>query len=121
MTGASYVAFPLAASRAGGVAGVPYAEHVEQLVEQLLFTSPGERVNRPQLGCGLDDLVFGAMTDELVAATQFVVQSNLQSWLRDVIRVDAVRVGAAGGDQLTVAVEYTLLPAGESRRAVFRR
>jgi phage baseplate assembly protein W len=119
-TGPRYVAFPLRATSGGGTATASYAEHVEQLLEQLLFTSPGERVNRPALGCGLADLVFGTLTDELVTATQFLVQANLQGALGDVARIDAVRVRAAG-DDLTVTVTYALLITGESRTMVFPR
>lgn len=115
-----YVAFPLSTRATGGTASVGYAAHVQQLVEQVLFTSPGERVNRPTFGCGLEDLVFGTLSEELVAATRFVVRANLQSWLRDEIRVDDVTVTTNGGE-LTVAVTYALLATGEAQTAVFQR
>lgn len=114
-----YVAFPLRATSAG-TATASYPDHVEQLVEQLLFTSPGERVNRPGLGCGLADLVFSTLTDELVTATQCVVQANLQGALAGIARIDAVRVRGAGED-LTVTVTYALLATGEARTVVFPR
>jgi phage baseplate assembly protein W len=115
----AYVAFPLA-TRSGTVATVGYSTYVEQLVEQLLFTSPGERVNRPTFGCGLEALVFGTLTDEVITATRYVVQASLQNWLGDLIRVDDVEAAAAGG-QLAVTVTYTLLADGQARSRVFHR
>ncbi|MBV9097473.1 MAG: GPW/gp25 family protein [Frankiaceae bacterium] len=116
----AHIAFPLATGRSGGVATVGHKAYVEQLVEQLLFTSPGERVNRPTFGCGLEGLVFGTLTDEVITATRYVVQASLQKWLRDFIDVDDVAIAATGG-QLTVTVKYTLLADGQAQSAVFHR
>jgi uncharacterized protein len=66
--------------------------HVRDLIEQLLFTSPGERVNRPTFGSGLLQMVFAPSSDELAAATQFLLQATLQQWLGDLIQAEAVRV-----------------------------
>jgi phage baseplate assembly protein W len=61
-------------------------------MEQLLFTSPGERVNRPTLGSGLLQMMFAPASDELAAATQFLLQGTLQQWMGDLIQAEAVRV-----------------------------
>ncbi len=82
--------------------------HVRQLIEQVLFTAPGERVNRPDFGCGLLQLVFGPNGEQLAAATQMLVQGALQQWLGDVIRVDGVEVDATDGT-LRVIVRYVIL------------
>jgi len=66
--------------------------HIHDLMEQLLFTSPGERVNRPTLGSGLLQMVFAPSSDELAAATQFLLQGTLQQWMGDLIQAEAVRV-----------------------------
>jgi uncharacterized protein len=65
--------------------------HIRDLIEQLLFTSPGERVNRPTLGSGLLQMVFAPSSDELAAATQFLLQGTLQQWLGDLIQAVAVQ------------------------------
>jgi phage baseplate assembly protein W len=67
-------------------------DHLRDLIEQVLFTAPGERVNRPTFGCGLLQLVFAPNSDELAATTQFLVQGALQQWLGDLIQVEAVEV-----------------------------
>src|SRR3546814_19753698 len=61
------------------------------------LTNPGERVNRPDFGCGLRQLVFAPNSDALAAATQTLVHGALLRWLNEVIAVDAVRGGGGGG------------------------
>jgi phage baseplate assembly protein W len=89
----------------------PLADYVRQLVEQVLFTSPGERVNLPDFGSGLLQLPFAPNSIELAAATQFTVQGALQKWLSAYIKVQSV-VAAAQESTLTVTVTYT--PLGTS-------
>jgi phage baseplate assembly protein W len=94
--------------------------HIRQMIEQLLFTNPGERVNRPNFGSGLMQLAFAPNSDQLAAATQFLVQGGLQQWLGDLIQVTAVEV--QGQDStLTVTVEYTVQADQTSQVAVFSR
>lgn len=81
--------------------------HIRDLIEQLLFTSPGERVNRPTLGSGLLQMVFAPSSDELAAATQFLVQGTLQQWLGDLIQAEAVRVEIQDST-LQVTVQYVV-------------
>src|SRR5712691_2561308 len=82
-------------------------EHIRDLIEQVLFTAPGERVNRPDFGSGLLQLVFAPNSDELASATQFLVQGALQQWLGDRIEVNEVAV--EGEDSaLLVRVSYTI-------------
>lgn len=98
------------------VARVGYPEHVNQLLRQLLLTSPGERVCLPEFGCGLRRLVFAPQTDALVATVRIQVQQAVDRWLAGQVKlVDVeVRSGAQGGsglDQgaLMVTVSYTLV------------
>src|ERR671922_1374993 len=80
-------------------------EHIRDLIEQVLFTAPGERVNRPTFGSGLLQMTFAPNSDELAAATQFLVQGALQQWLGDLIAIEAVRVEAVESE-LRVLVQY---------------
>ena len=84
------------------------SDYVRQLVEQVLFTSPGERVNLPDFGSGLLQLPFAPNSEELAAATQFTVQAALQKWLSAFIKVQSV-VASAQDAVLTVTVTYALL------------
>jgi len=110
--------FPLAVGRLGRVADAAYDAHVRQMIEQLLFTSPGERVNRPDFGCGVRALVFGPAGDALAAATQFLVVGALHQWLGDVIQVEGVTV--AGDDAtLSITVQYQLRATAGQRTDTF--
>jgi phage baseplate assembly protein W len=92
--------------------------YVRQLVEQVLFTSPGERVNLPDFGSGLLQLPFATNSLEMAAATQFTVQAALQKWLSQYIKVQSV-VAAADEAVLTVTVSYSLLNTDITRVETF--
>ena len=83
-------------------------DYVRQLVEQVLFTSPGERVNLPDFGSGLLQLPFAPNSVEMAAATQFTVQAALQKWLGSYVKVQSVMASAQEA-VLTVTVTYTPL------------
>ena len=86
----------------------PAQDYVRQLVEQVLFTSPGERVNLPDFGSGLLQLPFAPNSQEMAAATQFSVQGALQKWLGNLIKVQSVTASAQDA-ALSVTVTYSLL------------
>ena len=86
------VDFPFHADARGRTARADEASHVRDLIEQVLFTAPGERVNRPTFGSGLLQLVFDPNRQEVATATQMLVQSSLQQWLGDLIQVDSLQV-----------------------------
>ena len=86
----------------------PLDAYVRQLIEQVLFTSPGERVNLPDFGSGLLQLPFAPNSPEMGAATQFAVQGALQKWLSDYIVVQSV-VATAQDAELRVTVTYSLV------------
>jgi phage baseplate assembly protein W len=95
-------------------------DHIQDLIEQVLFTNPGERVNRPDFGAGLDQLVFGPNGGEIASTAQMLVQGALQQWLADVVRVEGVEV-RTDGSILRVTVQYSLLRNQERRLAQFQR
>jgi uncharacterized protein len=86
----------------------PSNETTAQLVEQVLFTSPGERVNMPDFGSGLLQLAFAPTSMEMAAATQFAAQGALQKWLGSLVKIQSV-VASAQDAVLTVTITYTLL------------
>lgn len=89
-----------------------HAEWIRGLVEQVLFTAPGERVMRPDFGSGLRQLVFAPNSDELAATTQMLAQGALQQWLGDLIAVESLQVQATDAT-LTVTVRYLVRRTGE--------
>jgi len=106
--------YPFHIDGRGRVAQTTDEEHVRDLIEQVLLTSPGERVMRPTFVCGVGQLVFAPNSAELAAATQMLVQGALQQWLDDLIVVEAVQVDAIDST-LTLAVRYTLRLTQERR------
>src|SRR4051794_40172667 len=86
-------------------------DHVRDMIEQVLFTAPGERVMLPDFGCGLLTLVFEPNSELLAAATELLVRSSLQRWLGDVIDVRTVTVGNQDA-ALVVDVQYARLVDG---------
>src|SRR6266571_5794116 len=99
--------FPFHFDDRGHTAEVANDGHIRDLIEQVLFTAPGERVNRPTFGSGLMRLVFAPNSDELATATQFLVQGSLQQWLGDLIEVNDVQV-VSQESILLVRVQYTV-------------
>jgi phage baseplate assembly protein W len=93
-------------------AQTPYEAHVEQMIRQVLLTSPGERADLPDFGCGLRQLIFAPHSDALDATTQIIVLQALNKWLADQITVQKVNVLSPDetGDaaQLLVQIEYLL-------------
>jgi len=114
------VDFPFHFDASGRTAAADSDDHIRDLIEAVLFTSPGERVNRPTFSSGLAQLVFAPNSGELAAATQFLVQGALQQWLGDLIVVD--EVSAVSNDAtLEVTVVYTVRRTEEQRTARFER
>ena len=114
------IAFPFAIDGRGRTAGAERDAHVRDLIEQVLFTAPGERVNRPDFGTGLRQLIFAGNSEELATATQFLVQGALQQWLGDRIQVEAVEV-ESHDSQLKVTVRYLVLRDQSRRTEEFTR
>jgi len=101
------IAYPYAIDGSGRTAAPDDDAHIRQMIEQLLFTAPGERVNRPTFGTGLRQLLFAPNSPELATATEFMVQGALQEFLGELIRVEAVDV-AAEEATLRVTVQYVV-------------
>lgn len=114
------IAYPFHIDGRGRTAEATEEAHVRHLIEQILFTAPGERVNRPEFGVGLYQLVFAPNSDELAAATEFMIRGGLQRWLPETVQVEAVEVEAEEAI-LRVVVRYVLRRTGERRTAVFTR
>ena len=116
----SYLDYPFAIDARGRAAVTDPDEHLRDLIEQVLFTNPGERVNRPDFGCGLGSLLFLPNSDALATATQTLTKAALQQWLEDEIRVDSVEIDAQG-EVLTVTVAFTRQDTGAAAAATFVR
>src|SRR5713226_5953042 len=103
--------FPYHFDGRGRTAATDDDDHIRDMIEQLLLTSPGERVNRPDFGSGLLQMVFAPNSPELAAALQFTIQAALQQWLGDVIDVKSLEVTSVDS-KLQVALDYVVLQTG---------
>jgi hypothetical protein len=112
--------YPYHYDRRGRTAEVDDDGHIRDLIEQVLFTTPGERVNRPSFGSGLMQLVFAPNSPELASATQFLIQGALQQWLSDLIQVNLVEV-TAEDSSLRVLIRYSSRRTNETRTVEFAR
>jgi phage baseplate assembly protein W len=95
-------------------------DHIRDLIEAVLFTAPGERINRPNFGSGLMQLVFEPVSAELTAATRMLVESTLQQWLGDLIQVEALNVNSQDSS-LLVTVRYVVRRTQQRQVAQFQR
>lgn len=95
-------------------------DHVRDMIEQLIFTNAGERVNRPDFGSGLMQLVFAPNSPELAATVQFTLQAAIQRWLGDIIELRALDVQAVDST-ISVNMTYAIRRTGLEQTASFSR
>lgn len=114
------IGFPFQIAADGRTASVAYEDHVRDLIEQVLFTVPGERVNRPAFGSGLLQAVFAPNSTELSATMQFLAQTALQQWLGDLIELQSVLV-TPSESTIEVTVQYAIKLTSAPQEATFKR
>lgn len=110
--------YPFHLDALGRTAQTTDADHVRDMIEQLLFTNPGERVNRPDFGSGLLRAIFAPNSPELATALQYTTQAALQRWLGDVIEIHALEF-TAEDSTLRVLLQYAIKQTGERRSDIF--
>ena len=115
-----HLAYPFHITSQGIAATATTKQHIEQLMEQLLFTIPGERVNLPDFGTGIAQLIFSSGSDEMLTATQFLIQGALQQWLGTLIQVQVVSVTTQDAT-LNVSIKYSIKRTQETYVASFQR
>lgn len=114
------VSYPYRIDNSGRTESASDEKHIRDLIEQVLFTAPGERVNRPTFGCGLQLLIFMPNSDTLSATTEILVQDGLQEWLGTLIDVDEVDV-QNDESLLTITIQYTIRRTQQQRIDQFFR
>lgn len=112
--------FPYHFDSRGRTAGAEYDEHIRDMIEQLLLTNPGERVNRPDFGSGLLHMVFAPNSPEIAAALQFTAQAGVERWLGDVVEIQALTV-TSEDSRLTLHLQYLVRRTQEVRLATIER
>lgn len=114
------VAYPYYFDSSGRTATTDDATHIRDMIEQLLFTAPGERVNQPDFGSGLLQMVFAPNSNELAAALQFTTQAAIQRFLGDLIDLQQLNVTASEAT-LNVTVQYIIRSTQQSQTNTFVR
>ncbi len=112
--------FPYRIAINGRTATTLRSEHIRDMIKQVLFTSPGERVNRPTFGSGLNQLVFEPNSVELISTVQFLVKGSLQEWLSDVIEVGEVNIDVTDST-LSVHIHYLEIGNPLSQEVTFQK
>ncbi|TDC88601.1 hypothetical protein E1161_23500 [Saccharopolyspora aridisoli] len=112
------IAFPYRPDRRGRTARAGHDEHVRDLIEQLLFTNPGERVMRPDFGCGLLDAVFAPNSPELTATLELSVHAAVERWLGDLVEVESLDI-VPDAETVRVGLRYRVRATGTRRDEVF--
>lgn len=109
------IAYPFAINEGAGEVARErdYDEHVRQLIMQVLMTSPGERINRPDFGCGVRRLVFAPGGEVAATLAQTTIYQALDKWLANVIKVTEVSVKAAD-EVLDIRIGYAVIARGTS-------
>ena len=83
------------------------------MIRQVLLTSRGERIDLPEFGCGLRQLIFAPHNSALDSATNLVVQQALSRWMAGIITVQQVIVvpvtSSDNPNQLQIQINYTML------------
>ena len=112
------ISFPLRRDASGRYADANPDEHLKDLIAQVLFTLPGERLNLPEFGAGVQRLVFAPVSPDALQTARFAVQSQLQRWLAELIRVESVTV-VADDARLSIEVSYFAVATQQRREARF--
>ena len=112
--------YPFHFDQRGRTATTDDNDHIRDMIEELLFTNPGERVNQPDFGSGLLQMVFAPNSPELAAALQFTMQAALVRYLGDLIDVSSLQV-TAQDSTLSITLNYLVRSTQESRTDVFQR
>ena len=112
--------FPFHFDSGGRNATTHDADHIRDMIEEFLFTSPGERVNRPDFGSALLAMVFEPNSPERATALQFTIQAGLMRWLGNLIEVHKLGVTSENAS-LTADLVYAIRMTGEVRRETFTR
>jgi uncharacterized protein len=114
------VDYPLHFDSRGQTATTDYDSHIRDMIEQLIFTNPGERVNRPDFGSGLLQLIFAPNSPELAATVQFAVQAAIQQWLGDLIELQELEVTSVDST-VQLEMSYIVRRTAQQQSATFTR
>ncbi len=112
--------YPFHFDHNGRTAATSEEDHIRDMIEQFLFTQPGERVNRPDFGSGVMQLVFAPNSPELAATLQFTMNAGLMDCLGDLIEIQSLEV-TSEESTLRVSLTYVIRRTKDTRTEEFTR
>jgi phage baseplate assembly protein W len=112
--------FPYHFDHKGRTASAGHDDHIRDMIEQFIFTNPGERVNRPDFGSGILQMVFAPNSSELATALKFTINAGLLRYLGDLIEIQALDVQSIDAE-ISVSIQYSIRSTGEKRIETFTR
>lgn len=112
------IAYPYQIAYNGRTAITDIEQHINDMIQQLLFTTPGERVNLPTFGSGLSQMVFAPNSASYAATYQALVQSALQQWLGNIIQVQSLQVSSEDST-LQLNLQYVVLTTQQQQTQQF--
>src|SRR5881275_756076 len=115
-----FLDYPYSVGGSGIPNTTPPDDHLRDLILQVLFTNPGERVNLPEFGAGVQQLVFAPNGRALQTSAQFLISTNLQRWLGDRIHVGQVAINSVPGEEETVTIDITYTVLATQQRQTFQ-
>lgn len=113
-----HMEFPFQFDQTGETSTVDRVEHIEDMIEQIIFTAPGERVMRPDFGSGARNLVFEPNNDEVAAATEYTLRGSLEQHLGHLITLEDLEVKSEEST-LSITVVYFLTGEDQSITSTF--
>lgn len=114
------LAFPFRISSDGRPERVDRRTTLRHQLEQLLFTLPGTRVNRPEFGCGVQRLVFEGADIEAAATAEYLISTSIRRYLGELVSLDTVRV-SVDDSTLYIDILYTRLETATEEAMSFQR
>ncbi len=115
-----HISYPFQVDDRGRVMEASEATHIRQMIEQVLFTAPGERVNRPTFGTGIRQLIFSPNSAEVATATELMVRAALEQWLGDWIEIEGLEV-IAEESTLGITIQYVIRRSQQREIVEFSR
>jgi len=110
------LAYPLAFDDERGrfAKTLDYERYVRGLVLQTLLTAPGERINRPEFGTPIPQLLFAAINEEIADLVKAQIHRAMDLWLDRIVRVERVETRQPEPTRFEIEVSYIILATGTS-------
>jgi phage baseplate assembly protein W len=116
----SGLAFPLQVDRRGGIALARDETDIEQAIELILATAPGERPMRPEFGCGVHDYVFDTIDATTVGLMETAIREALDRWEpRVVVQKVDFNLDGVGEGRLMIDIGYRVRATNNERNLVY--